>query len=86
MLQFELLSSALSLVRPGGAVVYSTCSPDVRETRQVVERAVHELGAVELDAHGLVGGMPDVGEAPSVQMWPHRHGTDAMFFAVLRRR
>ena len=86
VLQFELLSSALSLVRPGGAVVYSTCSPDVRETRQVVERAVHELGAVELDAHGLVGGMTDVGEAPSVQMWPHRHGTDAMFFAVLRRR
>ncbi|WP_448853611.1 RsmB/NOP family class I SAM-dependent RNA methyltransferase [Corynebacterium frankenforstense] len=86
VLQFELLSSALKLVRPGGAVVYSTCSPDVRETRQVVERAVHELGAVELDAHGLVGEMTDVGEAPSVQMWPHRHGTDAMFFAVLRRR
>ncbi|APT88771.1 MFS transporter [Corynebacterium frankenforstense DSM 45800] len=86
VLQFELLSSALKLVRPGGAVVYSTCSPDVRETRQVVERAVHELGAVELHAHGLVGGMTDVGEAPSVQMWPHRHGTDAMFFAVLRRR
>lgn len=85
-LQFELLKSALSLVRPGGVVVYSTCSPDLRETRQIVDRAVRELGAVEEDAHGLVPGMDDTGEDLSVQMWPHRHGTDAMFFAVLRSR
>ncbi|WP_041631814.1 RsmB/NOP family class I SAM-dependent RNA methyltransferase [Corynebacterium maris] len=85
VLQYELLSSALRLVRPGGVVVYSTCSPDLRETRAVVDKAVAELGATELDAHGLVPGMSDVGEDKSVQMWPHRHGTDAMFFAVLRR-
>lgn len=85
VLQYELLSSALRLVRPGGVVVYSTCSPDLRETRAVVDKAVAELGATELDAHELVPGMDDVGEDKSVQMWPHRHGTDAMFFAVLRR-
>lgn len=84
-LQFELLSSALRLVRPGGVVIYSTCSPDRRETREVVERAVAELGAQELDAHRLIPDMGDVGHEKSVQMWPHRHGTDAMFFAVLRR-
>ena len=53
-LQFELLSSALNLVRPGGVVIYSTCSPDLRETRGIVDRAVRELGATELDAHGLI--------------------------------
>ncbi|MCS5479559.1 RsmB/NOP family class I SAM-dependent RNA methyltransferase [Corynebacterium sp. YIM 101645] len=84
-LQYDLLSSALKLVRPGGVVVYSTCSPDLRETRQIVNRAVAELGAVEVDAHELVAPMQDVGSEKSVQMWPHRHGTDAMFFAVLRR-
>ncbi|MBX8994925.1 MFS transporter [Corynebacterium testudinoris] len=84
-LQFELLASALTLVRPGGVVVYSTCSPDLRETRSVVDRAVKELGAVEVDAHELVAPMDNVGDQASVQMWPHRHGTDAMFFAVLRR-
>src|SRR5699024_9147690 len=31
-LQFELLESAVSLLRPGGVIVYSTCSPDLRET------------------------------------------------------
>ncbi|MCK7676603.1 MFS transporter [Corynebacterium sp. CCM 9186] len=83
-LQFELLTSAVSLVRPGGVVVYSTCSPDLRETRGVVDRALAELGVTELDATGLACGMSDTGEHASVQMWPHRHGTDAMFFSVLR--
>lgn len=84
-LQFELLESALRLVRPGGVVVYSTCSPDLRETRDIVDRAVAKLGAEELDAHTLIPDMGDVGRHKSVQMWPHRHGTDAMFFAALRR-
>lgn len=84
-LQGELLESACSLVRPGGVVVYSTCSPDVRETREIVDRAVNEWGMQELSAHEYALGMDNVGEHKSVQMWPHRHGADAMFFAVLRR-
>lgn len=84
-LQGELLESAARLVRPGGVIVYSTCSPHLRETRGAVDRAVRRLGLEELDARELVAPMGDVGDGPSVQMWPHRHGTDAMFFAVLRR-
>lgn len=84
-LQSELLASAVRLTRPGGVIVYSTCSPDVRETRGIVDKQL-ALGQVEeLDAHEFVGAMEDVGAHPSVQMWPHRHGTDAMFFAVLRK-
>ncbi|MEH0146183.1 transcription antitermination factor NusB [Corynebacterium sp. Q4381] len=84
-LQSELLASAVRLTRPGGVIVYSTCSPDVRETRGIVDKQL-ALGQVEeLDAHQFAGGMEDVGEHKSVQMWPHRHGTDAMFFAVLRK-
>lgn len=84
-LQFELLSAAAQLVRPGGVIVYSTCSPDLRETRGVVDRAVAGLGLVECNAHETSCGMPELGDYPSVQMWPHRHGTDAMFYAILRR-
>ncbi|MDY3127669.1 MAG: transcription antitermination factor NusB [Corynebacterium sp.] len=82
-LQFELLSSAFQLLRPGGVLVYSTCSPDLRETREVVDRAVAELGAQEADARTVIPDMGNVGNEQSVQMWPHRHGTDAMFFALL---
>jgi 16S rRNA (cytosine967-C5)-methyltransferase len=30
--------------------------------------------------------MPSLGDGPDVQLWPHRHGTDAMYLALLRRR
>ncbi|PFG28658.1 RsmB/NOP family class I SAM-dependent RNA methyltransferase [Corynebacterium renale] len=85
VLQKELLESAIALARPGGVIVYSTCSPDLRETREVVDWAISELGVVEEDAHPYVAPMDNVGQEKSVQMWPHRHGTDAMFFAVLRK-
>ena len=85
-LQEALLASAISLTRPGGVVVYSTCSPDVRETRGVVDDALARGEVEELDASAYACGMTETGEARSVQMWPHRHGTDAMFFAVLRKK
>ncbi|MEH3156000.1 MAG: rRNA small subunit methyltransferase B, partial [Gordonia paraffinivorans] len=83
-LQRELLTAAVGLLRPGGALVYSTCSPHPAETRGVVEAVVAETGARLLDARPLVG--VDAGDGPlegTVQLWPHRHGTDAMFLALL---
>ncbi len=42
--------------------------------------------AVELlDARPHLPGVPDLGPGPTVQLWPHRHGTDAMFLALVRR-
>ncbi|TQF66416.1 rRNA small subunit methyltransferase B [Rhodococcus spelaei] len=84
-LQRELLASAISLVRPGGVVLYSTCSPHLSETVAVVADAVRRHGVVPLDTRELVPGVPDLGEGPGVQLWPHRHGTDAMFMAALRK-
>ncbi len=85
-LQAELLAAALRLVRPGGLVGYATCSPHLDETRRQVERLLAGSGQVELvDARPAFAGVPDTGDGPMVQLWPHRHGTDAMFFAALRR-
>jgi 16S rRNA (cytosine967-C5)-methyltransferase len=77
--QRELLAAALRLVRPGGLVAYVTCSPHRAETSDIV------AGADLVDARPLFGHVPDLGAGPTVQLWPHRHGTDAMFFALLRR-
>ena len=83
-LQRELLTSALDATRPGGLVAFSTCSPHVAETRLVVDDVLRRRDDVELvDASAFVP-VPDVG-GPTVQLWPHRHGTDAMFLALLRR-
>jgi 16S rRNA (cytosine967-C5)-methyltransferase len=76
-LQRELLEAALRVVRPGGVVGYVTCSPHLAETRDVV------AGAALLDARPAFPGVPQLGNGPTVQLWPHRHGTDAMFCALL---
>ena len=85
-LQSALLASAVNLTKPGGVVVYSTCSPDLRETRAIVDKQLARGGVEELDARDVLPEMGDLGEHLSAQMWPHRHGTDAMFLAALRRR
>ncbi|GAA4354178.1 RsmB/NOP family class I SAM-dependent RNA methyltransferase [Angustibacter luteus] len=88
-LQRALLASALDAVRPGGVVAYVTCSPHVAETRLVVDDVLRTRPDVELlDAVPLVDA-PDTSTlegSGTVQLWPHRHGTDAMFLALLRRR
>ena len=87
-LQRALLSSALDAVRPGGAVVYATCSPVLEETAGVVRATLAARSDVRLDdARTLLDDVPDAdGPLPgTVQLWPHRHGTDAMFVALLRR-
>ena len=87
-LQRLLLAAALELVRPGGVVVYATCSPVLAETGEVVTATLRARPDVVLeDAAALLPGVPDcVGPLPgTVQLWPHRHGTDAMFMALLRR-
>jgi 16S rRNA (cytosine967-C5)-methyltransferase len=86
-LQRGLLASGLDAVRPGGVVAYVTCSPHVAETTVVVDDVLRQRDDVELlDARPLLPGVPHLGAGPTVQLWPHRHGTDAMFLAVLRRR
>lgn len=84
-LQKELLTSAIELVRPGGVVMYSTCSPHLSETVSIVSDAVRRHGVEQLDTRDLVPDVPQLGEGPGVQLWPHRHGTDAMFMAALRK-
>ncbi|WP_068434452.1 RsmB/NOP family class I SAM-dependent RNA methyltransferase, partial [Piscicoccus intestinalis] len=89
-LQGELLDSAIAATRPGGLVAYITCSPHPAETRYVVADALRRHPHVRaLDARPHVrdaAGHPvsGLGEGPYAQLWPHRHGTDAMFLALLR--
>jgi len=87
-LQRALLRSALAAVRPGGVVAYVTCSPVPAETRDVVNAIVGADPDVEiLDASAALAEVPGTESAGALfaQLWPHRHGTDAIFIALLRR-
>jgi 16S rRNA (cytosine967-C5)-methyltransferase len=83
-LQRELLASAIRLTRPGGVVLYATCSPHLAETVGVVADALRRHPVTALDARPLFDPVNGLGDGPYVQLWPHRHGTDAMFAAALK--
>ena len=87
-LQRDLLRSALRSVRPGGVVAYVTCSPVPAETSDVVADVIASTPGTDiLDATGVLSGVPDLRATDPrfAQLWPHRHGTDAIFIALLRR-
>ena len=92
VLQRELLGSALDALAPGGVAVYATCSPHLAETTFVVGDVLKKRPDIEqVDARPVVesvtfGWAGTLGSGPAVQLWPHVHGTDGMFLAVLRKR
>jgi 16S rRNA (cytosine967-C5)-methyltransferase len=88
-LQRDLLRAALASVRPGGVVAYVTCSPVPAETSGVIADVTTALPGVEvIDAPAVLPEVPAAraaGDPRFAQLWPHRHGTDAIFIALLRR-
>ena len=88
--QEALLQRALDAARPGGVVAYVTCSPHLPETEGVVEAVLADRSDTEvLRAADYLQEVPDIAAGKDgryVQFWPHRHGTDAMFLALLRKR
>jgi 16S rRNA (cytosine967-C5)-methyltransferase len=84
-LQTALLDSALSAVRVGGVVAYVTCSPHSAETVAVVDAVAARDDVEVIPVAPLFPEVPDMARGSYGQLWPHRHGTDAMFMALLRR-
>ena len=89
-LQRDLLRAALDSARPGGVVAYVTCSPHLAETQQVVADVLADRADTDvLDAPAVLAEVPDLATGPDgryAQFWPHVHGTDAIFLALLRRK
>jgi len=87
-LQRGLLTAAIESTVPGGVVAYVTCSPHVAETRAVLDAVLERRGDVQvLDAPAILSEVPGL-RCPEpytryAQFWPHRHGTDAIFLALL---
>lgn len=91
-LQSDLIDAALGALKPGGILAYVTCSPHLAETKGIVATALKGWGdrVKELDAASVVQALSNSeldlpGDGGSVQLWPHRHGTDAMFITLLER-
>ncbi len=84
-LQRDLFRAALRSAMPGGVVAYATCSPHRAETSEVVEDVLGEFpDATLLRAADFLPEVPGCELGDYVQLWPHRHDTDAMFLALVR--
>jgi len=86
--QARILEAAARLVKPGGRLVYATCSilPDENEVVADAFAGRHaEFKALSCADLLAVARIPlDTGER--LRLWPHRHGTDGFFAAAFERR
>ena len=82
--QLDILRNAARYVRPGGTLMYSTCTLLYRENGEVVETFLAENKAYKAEAFPLPGPVGPV-QSGSVTLWPHRHGTDGFFISKMRR-
>lgn len=95
--QRAILKKAVQLCRPGGRIVYSTCTYAPEENEAIVDEALSENASLKLLPAGLDGlfGSPGLTEwqgrsfPPDVErtlrVWPHHHDTGGFFVAVLEK-
>jgi len=88
-LQSELLHGVAPLLKPGGLLVYSTCSLEPEETDAVVD--VFLRNYTEFTVDDTRSGLPErvaelIDAKGSLRTWPHRHGLDGFYAIRLRRR
>jgi 16S rRNA (cytosine967-C5)-methyltransferase len=91
--QAAILESAARLLKPGGRLVYATCSLLRAENEAVAEafgaahaREFEVLPAAEALERARVDGAAALVEGDFLRLWPHRHGTDGFFAAAWQRR
>ena len=91
--QAAILGSAARLLKPGGRLVYATCSLLEEENEAVAlafgeaeKQAFRPLPAAEALARAHVDQAPSLVRGDFLRLWPHRHETDGFFTAVWERR
>jgi 16S rRNA (cytosine967-C5)-methyltransferase len=86
--QGAILEAASRLLKPGGRLVYATCSILPAENDRIVDAFLSRHTEFEPLQAGALLEKQDIAldTGPRLRLWPHRHGTDGFFAAVLQRR
>lgn len=81
-IQSQILENALRYLKPGGRLMYSTCTVLDGENCEVVEQVLRKNPGYQLEAFSL----PEIGEVDGmITLWPQIHGTDGFFLAKIRK-
>jgi 16S rRNA (cytosine967-C5)-methyltransferase len=82
--QLRILEAAARLVKPGGRLVYATCSPLREENDTVADAfmAAHPEFQALSCAEILSAQRIRLDTGARLRLWPHRHGTDGFFGAA----
>lgn len=83
--QMAILNNVKRYVKPGGVLLYSTCTVLERENAGVVQAFLAENPEFQREGFALPGPVGQV-EDGMVTLWPHRYGTDGFFICKLRKR
>lgn len=86
--QLRILTAAAALVKPGGRLVYATCSLLREENEGVVERFLAEVPAFQpVPAAAILERRHITLESSdALRLLPHRHGTDGFYAVILERQ
>ena len=84
-IQFDILKNASSLVKPGGVLVYSTCSTEPEENIDIVRRFLSENGGFSIENASQFVNPQVVHPEGFVETFPHRNGMDGSFAVRLRK-
>lgn len=86
-LQLAILESAARAVKPGGVLVYSTCTIELAENQGVVSRFLEQHREFELTTTGRYLPLPTKhAESRMVQLLPHIDGTDGFFICRMNKK
>ena len=82
-IQLQILLNALDYLKPGGRVVYSTCTVLEDENQCVLREALAIRKDCELEEFVL----PGIGQVNgAITLWPQTHGTDGFFLARIKKK
>lgn len=83
-IQLDILRNACRYVKPGGTLLYSTCTVRKSENEDVVRAFLSEHPEYKAEPF-VLSGPAGACESGMVTLWPHRHGTDGFFICKLRK-
>jgi len=83
-IQSAILANASRYVRPGGVLLYSTCTLLQRENEQVVQAFLNKNNTYKVESFTLPEPVGEAGDG-MVTLWPQKHGTDGFFICKMRK-